>query len=257
NYEIRRQIELIEDGGEVRQETRLYDPDKKETRSMRSKEDANDYRYFPDPDLLPLQIDQAWVAQVRAGMPILPDAVRNQWQKEFGLSAYDAQLLSQDRATAQLFNSLVGLVGQPMAKVAANLVTGELASALNRANLTASDSPLGANDLAPLLERVADGTISNKIAKDIFTILWDEASTGQKSSTIDAIIDQRGWRQISDSGELARLIDQVMTDNAKLVAEFQAGKEKAFNALVGQIMKASQGKANPQQVNDLLRKKLS
>ena len=257
NYEIRRQIELIEDGGEVRQETRLYDPDKKETRSMRSKEDANDYRYFPDPDLLPLQIDQAWVAQVRAGMPILPDAVRNQWQKEFGLSAYDAQLLSQDRATAQLFNALVGLVGQPMAKVAANLVTGELASALNRANLAASDSPLSANDLAPLLERVADGTISNKIAKDIFTILWDEASTGQKSSTIDAIIDQRGWRQISDSGELARLIDQVMTDNAKLVAEFQAGKEKAFNALVGQIMKASQGKANPQQVNDLLRKKLS
>ena len=257
NYEIRRQIELIEDGGEVRQETRLYDPDKKETRSMRSKEDANDYRYFPDPDLLPLQIDQAWIAQVRAGMPILPDAVRSQWQKEFGLSAYDSQLLSQDRATAQLFNALVGLVGQPMAKVAANLVTGELASALNRANIAASDSPLSADDLAPLLERVADGTISNKIAKDIFTILWDEASAGQKSSTIDAIIDQRGWRQISDSGELARLIDQVMTDNAKLVAEFQAGKEKAFNALVGQIMKASQGKANPQQVNDLLRKKLS
>ena len=257
NYEIRRQIELIEDGGEVRQETRLYDPDKKETRSMRSKEDANDYRYFPDPDLLPLQIDQAWVAKVRAGMPILPDAVRNQWQKEFGLSAYDAQLLSQDRATAQLFNALVSLVGQPMAKVAANLVTGELASALNRANLAASDSPLSANDLAPLLERVADGTISNKIAKDIFTILWDEASTGQRSSTIDTIIDQRGWRQISDSGELALLIDQVLTDNAKLVAEFRAGKEKAFNALVGQIMKASQGKANPQQVNDLLRKKLS
>ena len=257
NYEIRRQIELIEDGGEVRQETRLYDPDKKETRSMRSKEDANDYRYFPDPDLLPLQVDQAWISQVRAGMPILPDAVRNQWQKEFGLSAYDAQLLSQDRATAQLFNALVSLVGQPMAKAAANLVTGEFASALNRANLAASDSPLRANDLAPLLQRVADGTISNKIAKDIFTILWDEASAGQKSNTIDTIIDQRGWRQISDSGELAQLIDQVLTDNAKLVAEFQAGKEKAFNALVGQIMKASQGKANPQQVNDLLRKKLS
>ena len=257
NYEIRRQIELIEDGGEVRQETRLYDPDKKETRSMRSKEDANDYRYFPDPDLLPLQIDQAWITQVCAGMPILPDAVRSQWQKEFGLSAYDAQLLTQDRATAQLFNALVGLVGQPMAKAAANLVTGELASALNRANLAASDSPLSAKDLAPLLERVADGTISNKIAKDIFNILWDEASTGQKSSTIDAIIDQRGWRQISDSAELAYLVDQVMLDNAKLVTEFQAGKEKAFNALVGQIMKASQGKANPQQVNDLLRKKLS
>ena len=257
NYEIRRQIELIEDGGEVRQETRLYDPDKKETRSMRSKEDANDDRYFPDPDLLPLQIDQAWITQVRAGMPILPDAVRSQWQKEFSLSGYDAQLLTQDRATAQLFNALVGLVGQPMAKAAANLVTGELASALNRANLAVSDSPLSAKDLAPLLERVADGTISNKIAKDIFSILWDEAITGQKTSTIDAIIDQRGWRQISDSTELARLVDQVMTDNAKLVAEFQAGKEKAFNALVGQIMKASQGKANPQQVNDLLRKKLS
>ena len=257
NYEIRRQIELIEDGREVTQETRLYDPDKKETRSMRSKEDANDYRYFPDPDLLPLQINSAWVEQVRASMPILPDAVRKQWQSEYSLGAYDAQLLSQDRATAQLFTALVKLVGQPMAKAAANLVTGELASALNRANLMPSEAPLVAKDLAPLLERIADGTISNKIAKEIFTILWDEAIAGKGRSTIDAIIDQRGWRQINDTGELALLIDQVMTDNAKLLEDFQAGKEKAFNALVGQIMKASKGTANPQQVNDLLRKKLT
>ena len=257
NYEIRRQIELIEDGREVTQETRLYDPDKKETRSMRSKEDANDYRYFPDPDLLPLQINSAWVEQVRASMPILPDAVRKQWQSEYSLGAYDAQLLSQDRATAQLFTALVKLVGQPMAKAAANLVTGELASALNRANLMPSEAPLVAKDLAPLLERIADGTISNKIAKEIFTILWDEAIAGKGRSTIDAIIDQRGWRQINDTGELALLIYQVMTDNAKLLEDFQAGKEKAFNALVGQIMKASKGTANPQQVNDLLRKKLT
>lgn len=257
NFEIRRQIELIEDGGKVTQETRLYDPDKKETRSMRSKEDANDYRYFPDPDLLPLQINSAWVEQVRASMPILPDVVRKQWQSEYSLGAYDAQLLSQDRATAQLFTALVKLVGQPMAKAAANLVTGELASALNRANLMPSEAPLVAKDLAPLLERVADGTISNKIAKEIFTILWDEAIAGQGQSTIDAIIDQRGWRQINDTAALALLIDQVMADNAKLLEEFQAGKEKAFNALVGQIMKASKGTANPQQVNDLLRKKLT
>ena len=256
-YEVRRQIELIEDGGTVVQETRLYDPDKQETRSMRSKEDAQDYRYFPDPDLLPLVIDDGWIASVRASMPSLPAQLQEQWQTEFGLSAYDAVLLTQDRATAQLFEELIGMVGQPLAKAAANWITGDFASTLNRAGMTAADSPLQAKHLAPLLGRVADGTISNKIAKDIFADLWEEAVTGRAISSVDSIIDAKGLKQISDSGELEALIDQVMLANSKFVDEFRSGKEKAFNALVGQVMKSSQGKANPQQVNALLRKKLS
>ncbi|MDP3620408.1 MAG: Asp-tRNA(Asn)/Glu-tRNA(Gln) amidotransferase subunit GatB [Polynucleobacter sp.] len=256
-YEVGRQIELIEDGGTVVQETRLYDPDKQETRSMRSKEDAQDYRYFPDPDLLPLVIDEGWVASVRSSMPTLPAQLKAQWQAEFGLSAYDTALLTQDRATAQFFEEVIAMVGKPLAKAAANWITGDFASTLNRAGMTAADSPLQAVHLAPLLNRVADGTISNKIAKDIFADLWSEAIAGKAISSVDAIIDAKGLKQISDSGELETMIDQVMLANSKLVEEFRSGKEKAFNALVGQLMKASQGKANPQQVNELLRKKLS
>jgi len=256
-YEIRRQIELIEDGGTVVQETRLYDPDRGETRSMRSKEDANDYRYFPDPDLLPVVIDDAWIATVRETMPALPAQLRQQWQSEFGLSLYDAQLLTQDRDTAKLFEALLAMVGKPLAKAAANLIAGEFASSLNRAGMSASASPLQAAQLAPLLQRVADGTISNKIAKDIFAIMWDEALSGNAISTVDQIIEAKGLKQISDSGALETIIDSVLAANQKSVEEFRSGKEKAFNALVGQIMKASQGKANPGQVNELLRKKLS
>ena len=256
-YEVRRQIELIEDGGTVVQETRLYDPDRQETRSMRSKEDANDYRYFPDPDLLPVVIDDAWIAQVRSGMPALPTQLREQWQSEYGLSAYDTQLLTQDRDTAKVFEDLLAIVGKPLAKAAANLIAGEFASAVNRAGIATADAPLKAKHLAPLLTRVADGTISNKIAKDIFAILWEEAVAGKAMSTVDHIIDAKGLKQISDSGALEAIIDQVLAANQKSVEEFRSGKEKAFNALVGQIMKASQGKANPGQVNDLLRKKLS
>ena len=256
-YEIRRQIELIEDGGMVVQETRLYDPDRGETRSMRSKEDANDYRYFPDPDLLPVVIDDAWIAAVRETMPALPAQLRQQWQSEFGLSLYDAQLLTQDRDTAKLFEALLAMVGKPLAKAAANLIAGEFASSLNRAGMSASASPLQAAQLAPLLQRVADGTISNKIAKDIFAIMWDEALSGNAMSTVDQIIEAKGLKQISDSGALETIIDSVLAANQKSVEEFRSGKEKAFNALVGQIMKASQGKANPGQVNELLRKKLS
>jgi len=256
-YEIRRQIELIEDGGTVVQETRLYDPDRGETRSMRSKEDANDYRYFPDPDLLPVVIDDAWIATVRETMPALPAQLRQQWQSEFGLSLYDAQLLTQDRDTAKLFEALLAMVGKPLAKAAANLIAGEFASSLNRAGMSASASPLQAAQLAPLLQRVADGTISNKIAKDIFAIMWDEALSGNAMSTVDQIIEAKGLKQISDSGALETIIDSVLAANQKSVEEFRSGKEKAFNALVGQIMKASQGKANPGQVNELLRKKLS
>jgi len=256
-YEVRRQIELIEDGGTVIQETRLYDPDHQETRSMRSKEDANDYRYFPDPDLLPVVIDDAWIAQVRSGMPALPTQLREQWQSEYGLSAYDTQLLTQDRDTAKVFEDLLAIVGKPLAKAAANLIAGEFASAVNRAGIATADAPLKAEHLAPLLTRVADGTISNKIAKDIFAILWEEAVAGKAMSTVDHIIDAKGLKQISDSGALEAIIDQVLAANQRSVEEFRSGKEKAFNALVGQIMKASQGKANPGQVNDLLRKKLS
>ncbi|MBT8514785.1 Asp-tRNA(Asn)/Glu-tRNA(Gln) amidotransferase subunit GatB [Polynucleobacter paneuropaeus] len=256
-YEIRRQIELIEDGGTVVQETRLYDPDRGETRSMRSKEDANDYRYFPDPDLLPVVIDDAWITAVRETMPALPAQLRQQWQSEYGLSAYDVQLLTQDRDTAKLFDALLAITGKPLAKAAANLIAGEFASSLNRAGISAAASPLQAAQLAPLLQRVADGSISNKIAKDIFAILWEEALSGKSISTVDQIIDAKGLKQISDSGALETIIDAVLAANQKSVEEFRSGKEKAFNALVGQIMKASQGKANPGQVNELLRKKLS
>jgi aspartyl-tRNA(Asn)/glutamyl-tRNA(Gln) amidotransferase subunit B len=256
-YEVRRQIELIEDGGTVVQETRLYDPDRGETRSMRSKEDANDYRYFPDPDLLPVVIDDAWIAKVRSAMPALPADLRAQWQADYGLSAYDVQLLSQDRDTAKVFEELLAIVGKPLAKAAANLIAGEFASSINRAGIAIADAPLKAEHLAPLLTRVADGTISNKIAKDIFATLWDDAIAGKAISTVDQIIDAKGLKQISDSGALEAIIDQVLAANQKSVEEFRSGKEKAFNALVGQIMKASQGKANPGQVNELLRKKLS
>ena len=255
-YEVRRQIELIEDGGAVVQETRLYDPDRGQTRSMRSKEDANDYRYFPDPDLLPVIIDDTWVALVRSNMPALPTQLRQQWQSEFSLSAYDAQLLTQDRGTAKAFEDLLDIVGKPLAKAAANLIAGEFASASNRAGIASGDAPVKAEQLAPLLIRVADGTISNKIAKDIFNVLWEDAIAGKPLSTVDQIIDAKGLRQISDSGALETIIDQVLASNAKSVEEFRSGKEKAFNALVGQIMKASQGKANPGQVNELLRKRL-
>ena len=255
-YEVRRQIELIEDGGKVVQETRLYDPDRQETRSMRSKEDANDYRYFPDPDLLPVVIDDAWIADVRSKMPALPAKLRAQWQREFGLSAYDAQLLTQDRDTAKVFEDLLAIVGKPLAKAAANLIAGEFASSVNKAGIAVAHVPLKAEHLAALLTRTADGTISNKIAKDIFAMLWEEALSGKEISAVDHIIDAKGLKQISDSGALEAMIDTVLAANEKSVEEFRSGKEKAFNALVGQIMKASQGKANPGQVNELLRKKL-
>jgi len=256
NYEVRRQIELIEDGGSVVQETRLYDPDLQETRSMRSKEDAQDYRYFPDPDLLPLIISNIWIEEVRSSMPLLPATLREQWQSSFGLSTYDAQILSQDRATADLFAELITLLGAPQAKLVANFITGELASALNRSNLLAAETPLSAQQISALLKRLIDSTISNKIAKEIFSLMWEEAINGKSVSDVDQIIESKGLKQITDIGALEALIDSVLQANTKSVEEFRSGKEKAFNALVGQVMKASQGKANPQQLNELLRKKL-
>jgi aspartyl-tRNA(Asn)/glutamyl-tRNA(Gln) amidotransferase subunit B len=254
-YEVRRQIELIEDGGRVVQETRLYDPDKKETRSMRSKEDANDYRYFPDPDLLPLMISEEWIAKERAEMTELPAQKSERWQSEFGLSAYDCQVLTQERGTADFYEELLKKVGKDQAKAAANLMTGEFASALNKEGISAAQSPLNASQLAKLIQRIADGTISNKIAKEIFTAMWDEKASDLDA--VDRIIEAKGLKQISDSGALEGIIDQVLAANQKSVEEFRAGKEKAFNALIGQIMKATQGKANPQQVNKLLTDKLN
>jgi aspartyl-tRNA(Asn)/glutamyl-tRNA(Gln) amidotransferase subunit B len=254
-YEVRRQIELIEDGGRVVQETRLYDPDKKETRSMRSKEDANDYRYFPDPDLLPLMISEEWIAKERSEMTELPAQKSERWQSEFGLSAYDCQVLTQERATADFYEELVRQAGKDQAKAAANLMTGEFASALNKDGISAAQSPLNASQLAKLIQRITDGTISNKIAKEIFTAMWDEKASDLDA--VDRIIEAKGLKQISDSGALEAIIDQVLAANQKSVEEFRAGKEKAFNALIGQIMKATQGKANPQQVNKLLTDKLN
>jgi aspartyl-tRNA(Asn)/glutamyl-tRNA(Gln) amidotransferase subunit B len=253
-YEVRRQVELIEDGGQVVQETRLYDPDKKETRSMRSKEDANDYRYFPDPDLLPLMISPEWIERERQAMVELPAQIANRWQVEYGLSAYDCQVLTQDRATADFYQRLLGLLGKESAKQAANLMTGEFASALNKDGLSADDAPLSPEQIAKLIERIVDGTISNKIAKEIFSVMWEEKANDLNA--VDRIIDAKGLKQISDSSELEAVILQVLAANQKSVDEFRAGKEKAFNALVGQIMKATAGKANPQQVNKLLTEKL-
>ena len=253
-YEVRRQIELIEDGGKVVQETRLYDPDKDETRSMRSKEDAMDYRYFPDPDLLPLAITPQWIEAVKATMPELPGAKQARYTGELGLSAYDAQLLTQSRGWSDYFEAVLAAVGDgdrtAVAKSVANVMTGELAASLNRNELDIEAAPVAAAAVAGLVRRSMDGTLNNKMAKEVFAAMW--AGEGDA----DTIIDKRGLKQISDSGEIEKIVDQVLAANAKSVEEFKAGKEKAFNALVGQVMKASRGKANPAQVNDLLKKKL-
>ena len=252
-YEVRRQIELIEDGGTVVQETRLYDADRDETRSMRSKEDANDYRYFPDPDLPPLIIDSDWVARVRQAMPELPAQKRERFIETLGLSAYDAAQLTQDRATPDYFEALVAALPAGQAKPAANWVLGELSAALNRDDLSITDSRVTPAALAGLIVRITDGTISNKIARDVFAAMWE----GESDGNADAIIEARGLKQISDSGALEAIIDEVLANNQKSIDEFRAGKDKAFNALVGQVMKASKGKANPGQVSELLKAKLS
>jgi aspartyl-tRNA(Asn)/glutamyl-tRNA(Gln) amidotransferase subunit B len=255
NYEVRRQIELIEDGGTVVQETRLYDPDRKETRSMRSKEDAQDYRYFPDPDLPPLMIAQEWIARVKASMPELPDAMRERFVKSFGLSEYDATILTQSKAMAGYFEAVVAKAGKEQAKPVANWLMGDFSSALNREGVEINDAPVTAEQLALLLQRIADGTISNKIAKEVFAAMWDAPS--DKPSLADDIIDAKGLKQISDTGALEKIVDDVLLANAKSVEEFRSGKEKAFNAIIGQAMKATKGKANPAQLTDLLKKKLA
>ncbi|MEA3194200.1 MAG: aspartyl-tRNA(Asn)/glutamyl-tRNA(Gln) amidotransferase subunit [Betaproteobacteria bacterium] len=240
-FEARRQIDLLEDGGRVIQETRLYDPQKNETRSMRIKEDAQDYRYFPDPDLLPVVIKEEQIEKLRKELPELPAAKKEKYQRELGLSAYDANLLVESRGKAEFFETANGLLRKPAPKLIANWVNGEL-SALFRA--------FDVKAFAGLMDRVADGTISAKSAKDV--LQWMTKGEG----SADDIIEKRGLKQISDSGEIEKAVDEVLAANAKQVADYKAGKDKAFNSLVGQVMKATKGKANPAQVNEILRRKL-
>jgi aspartyl-tRNA(Asn)/glutamyl-tRNA(Gln) amidotransferase subunit B len=250
NYEVRRQIGLLEDGGRVVQETRLYDPDRKQTRSMRSKEDAHDYRYFPDPDLLPLAVSDAWIEQLRSGLPELPQAKRERYIRDHQLSAYDAGVLTSSREVADFYEDLIGALGGGH-KLAASWITGELFGALKRAGLEISQSPLRSGQLAGLLKQLQDKVVSGKGAKEVFDAMWN----GEGEAA--AIIAAKGLKQISDAGAIEKIIDEVLAANAKSVEEYKAGKEKAFNALVGQAMKATRGKGNPAQINQILKKKLA
>jgi aspartyl-tRNA(Asn)/glutamyl-tRNA(Gln) amidotransferase subunit B len=250
HYEVARQIDIIESGGKVLQETRLYDPDKGETRSMRSKEEANDYRYFPDPDLLPVAIDEAFIASVRATLPELPDEKAARYASAFGLSAYDAGVLTASRELGDYFEAVVRELPQDP-KLAANWVMGELAAALNRDGVDIEASKLTASRLAGLLKRIADGTISGKIAKEVFEAMW---ATGADA---DSVIADKGLKQISDPAAIEKAIDEVMAKSPGQLADYRAGKDKLFGYFVGQVMKATGGKANPAQLNELLKKKLA
>ena len=250
NFEIERQIELIEDGGTVVQETRLYDSDKDETRSMRSKEEANDYRYFPDPDLLPVEIDAAYIEKVRETLPELPDAKQHRFVAEYGLKPDDALILTSSLAVADYFEA-VAAATKARAQVTANWVIGDLSGALNRDGLDIDSCSIAATDLAGLLDRIADNTISGKIAKEVFEAMW----AGEGSA--DEIIEARGLKQITDSSAIEAVVDQVIAANPGQVAEYKAGKDKLIGFFVGQVMKETGGKANPGQVNKILKDKLS
>ena len=250
HYEVARQIELLESGGKVVQETRLYDSDKDETRSMRSKEEANDYRYFPDPDLLPVEIDEEFIETVRGTLPELPDEKAARFAEQLGLSVYDAGVLSASRELGAYFEAVVAEIGAPHAKLAANWVMGELSSALNRDNVEIAVSRVSPERLSGLLARIVDATISGKIAKDVFEALWSSGKTA------DDIIEAQGLKQITDSGAIEGVIDSVIAASPKQLADYRAGKDKLFGFFVGQVMKATGGKANPAQLNDLLKAKL-
>ena len=275
-YETRWQIETLEDGGKIQQATVLFNPDTGETKSMRSKEEANDYRYFPDPDLLPLEVTAADKARVQATMPELPEAMKARFEAEYGLTSYDAAALTSSRDVANYFVATVNAATSPLSaklplspsplphasegssfpKLAANWVMGNLSAKLNEADMDFATCPVSAEALARLLKRIADNTISNNAAKQVFEAMW--AMDGRAGETdVDAIIEAKGLKQESDAGALEAIIDAVLADNPAMVAEFKAGKEKAFNALVGQAMKASKGKANPAQVNEILKQKLT
>ena len=247
NSEVARQVQILENGGTIEQETRLFDTSTGQTRTMRSKEDAHDYRYFPDPDLLPLNLEAAWVEDLRKNLPELPDALRARLMEQYGLSAYDASLISEDRNTAAYYEKAAA--GQD-AKLVANWMVVELFGALNKMGITLEKSPVKAEQLGQLVGRIGDGTISGRIAKDVFALMLESGKDA------DAIIEEQGFQQVSDSGAIEEMIDKVLTENADKVAEYQGGKDKLFGFFVGQVMKASQGQANPAVVNDLLKKKL-
>ncbi|MDD0840398.1 Asp-tRNA(Asn)/Glu-tRNA(Gln) amidotransferase subunit GatB [Curvibacter sp. HBC61] len=250
DYEVRWQIEQIEDGHAIQQATVLFDPDTGETRAMRTKEDAADYRYFPDPDLPPLVIADEWVQRVKAAMTELPRTMAARFVADYGLPEYDATTLTQSKAMAAYFEAAAKACGQ--AKLVSNWVMGELSRRLNSGEVSIESAPVSAAQLAALITRIADGTISNNAAKQVFEALWSG-----EASDVDAVIEAKGLKQMNDSGALEKIIDEVIAANADNVAQYKAGKEKAFNALVGQIMKASKGKANPGQVNELLKQKLA
>ncbi|MEO8158567.1 MAG: Asp-tRNA(Asn)/Glu-tRNA(Gln) amidotransferase subunit GatB [Betaproteobacteria bacterium] len=247
-YEIKWQIDTLEDGGRIQQATVLFDPGSGQTRVMRLKEDAHDYRYFPDPDLLPLHVEQAWIEEVRGKLPELPQARRERYVRDFALAAYDATALTSSRETADYFENMVAQVPGE-AKLCANWIMGELSARLNREGLEIAASPISAQNLAGLMQRIADGTLSGKMAKEVFEAMW----TGDSA---DEIIERKGLKQLSDAGAIGKIIDDVIAANSQQVADYRAGKEKAFNSLVGQVMKASKGKANPAQVNEILKNKL-
>ncbi|MDO8315301.1 MAG: Asp-tRNA(Asn)/Glu-tRNA(Gln) amidotransferase subunit GatB [Rugosibacter sp.] len=255
DFEVQWQINEIEEGRAIQQATVLFNSDTGETRAMRSKEDAHDYRYFPDPDLLPLEITPAWIAEVKASLPELPEAMKARFESDYGLSAYDAATLSASREMANYFEETLTAAGRENAKLCANWVMGEVAGRLNKDGMEISAGhavPLAPTLLAGIIRRITDNTLSNKMAREVFDALW----VGEEKDA-DAVIAARGLTQVTDSGAIESVIDEVLATNAKSVEEFHAGKDKAFNSLVGQVMKATKGKADPQQVNDLLRKKLA
>ncbi len=248
DYEARRQIEVLESGGSIDQETRLFDPKTGETRTMRSKEDAHDYRYFPDPDLLPLEFDEAWVEEIRASLPELPDAKKHRFMDDYGLSAYDAAVLAMDKDKADYFESVAKGRG---GKLAANWVTGDLFGALNKADREIGDSPVSAAQLGSLIDLIKDGTISGKIAKDVFALIFEGEETGDPAD----IVESRGLKQVTDTGAIEKIVDEIIAANPKQVEQVKE-KPKTMGWFVGQVMKASGGKANPQAVNEILKKKL-
>ena len=248
DYEAKRQIRVIEEGGSIEQETLQFDPDRGETRPMRSKEEAHDYRYFPDPDLLPVDLDPAWVEELRAALPELPDARKARFVADYGLSAYDAGVLVAEKETAEFYEAVVAGGRDP--KIAANWLTGEVFSALNRSGLELGAAPLDAAGLGGLLDLIADGTISGRMAKEVFDAMWESGKSAA------AIVEERGLKQISDSGEIEAIIRKIVADNPGQVEQFRAGNDKVIGWFVGQVMKATQGKANPKLVNELLRKAL-
>ncbi|WP_018947442.1 Asp-tRNA(Asn)/Glu-tRNA(Gln) amidotransferase subunit GatB [Thioalkalivibrio sp. AKL17] len=248
NFEIERQIDVIEGGGRVVQETRLYDPDRDETRSMRTKEEANDYRYFPDPDLLPVEVDQGFIEEIRGRLPELPDAKRERFVREYELPEYDAGVLTATRETGDFYEAVVRGCNAP--KLAANWVMGEFSAALNRSEVELAEAPVDAGALAGLLARIQDETISGKIAKEVFEAMWN----GEGDA--DSVIEAKGLKQITDTGAIDAIIDEVIANNPKQLEQYKGGKDKLFGFFVGQVMKATQGKANPAQVNERLKERL-